>query len=137
MSVFYFHQQNQTAKDMAQATNSRGFIFSHRGELEFKIQGILSDMGHDIWPTCHTVISNIRESIDCIIPLDPADPLDAVALKIVRNKQPWCFVRVVNGPRMSTVIGYSSLVAQNAVAMSMAEQAQRGIIRSSYVPRAM
>ena len=136
MSVFYYHRQNIFSKKLMEMTGKHGFLYTNRGELEFRIQRELVEAGYDIWPTFHGVIGSLAGSIDLHIPLDPDDPLDAHTLKLCKTKTPWCYLKINNGPQMSGVIGYCSTGAQSPFSMGNAEMAQRGIIPVSYVPRA-
>lgn len=137
MSVFYFHPQNIVAKKLADLTQVHGFQYGTRSELEFKLQGLISDAGYDLYPTFHTVISSLAGAIDLHLPLDPDNELDRHSLKLVKNRASWSSIRVVNGPRMSTCVGYVSQGAQSPIGMGTTEMAQKGIIRASYVPRAI
>ena len=105
--------------------------------MEVKIQRFIAELGYDIWPTFHTVIGSLAGAIDLHINLDPDDPLDSYALKLCKNLSPWCYIRVANGPKMSCVVGYCSSGANNPFAMSTAEMSQKGITKTSYVPRAV
>lgn len=137
MSVFYFHRQNMVAKKLSEMTELHGFHYGTRAELEFKLQRMLADAGYDLYPAFHTVISSLAGAIDLHIPLDPDNELDRHTLKIVKNRASWSSIRIVNGPKMSTCIGYVSQGAQSPIGMGTTEMAQRGIIKSSYIPRQM
>lgn len=137
MSIFYFHRQNTLAKQLSEMTRMHGFQYGTRSELEFKLQGMIADAGYDLWPTFHTVISSLAGAIDLHLPLDPDNELDRQSLKLVKNRASWSSIRVVNGPKMSTCVGYVSQGAQTPIGMGTTEMAQRGIIKSSYIPRAM
>ena len=135
MPVFYFHKQNKLAKHLTDVANVPGFTYQGRGELDFKIQRLLSDAGYDLWPTCHSVIGSLAGSIDLHIPLDPDLELDRYTLKLCKTKAPWSFYKVINGPKMSGVIGYCSAGALTPFAMGTIEQAQKGITAVGFVPR--
>jgi len=137
LSVFYFHKQNVLAKKLAEVANCHGFMYGNRAELEFKLQGLISDAGYDLWPTFHTIISSLAGAIDLHIALNPDDELDRHTLKLVKNRASWSAIRVVNGPKMSTCVGYVSQGAQSPMSMGTVEQAQKGLIHTSYVPRPM
>lgn len=135
LSVFYFHRQNKLAKQLSEMTGMHGFIYSVRSELEFKLQGMIADAGYDLYSSFHTVVSSLAGAIDLHIPLDPDNELDRHTLKIVKNRASWSSIRVVNGPKMSTCIGYVSQGAQSPIGMGTTEMAQKGILKTSYVPR--
>jgi hypothetical protein len=137
MPVFYYHPQNVIAQRLQEMTGQRGFLYTNRSELELKLQKQLTEAGYDIWSTCHGVIGSLAGSIDLHIPLNPDDELDRHTLKLCKTKTPWCFFRIVNGPKMSCVLGYCSTGAHSPFAMGSAEMAQKGIISSSFVPRAL
>ncbi len=136
MSIFYFHRSNAIGQKLSEAYGSHGFVYHNRYEMELKLQKIISECGYDLWPTFHTVIGSLAGSIDIHIPLNPDNELDRDALKLCKNQTPWCFVRVANGPKMSCVVGYCSSGANNPFAMSTTEMSQKGIIKTSVVPRA-
>lgn len=136
-AVFYYHPRNSIAKKLHELTQVRGFMYANRAELELRIAREMSEAGYDIWPQFHSVIGSIAGGIHLHIPLDPDNELDQHTLKQCKtNKTPWCYFKVVNGPKMSQVVGYCSTGAHQPFAMTEAQKAQRGIIHSSYVPRA-
>lgn len=137
MSIFYFHPQNSVAKKLADLTDSKGFAYTTRAELDLKLQRLIGEIGFDLWPTFHTVIGSLAGSIDLHIPLDPDDELDSMAIKTCKSKAPWSYVKVLNGPKLMQVVGYCSSAAGQPYAMSVTEQAQRGLTGATFVPRAL
>ena len=135
MSVFYYHKQNMVAQKLAEMTEVKGFVYHNRNELNLRIQKELAQAGYDIWPQCHSVIGSLAGSIDLHIELNPDDELDRYTLKLCKSKTPWCFYRIINGPKMSGVLGYCSDGALTPFAMGAAEMAQKGIISVSSMPR--
>ena len=136
MPVFYFHPQNSVAKKLQEANDDgRGFLYVNRGQLEFKLQNILDKAGYDLWSSCHFVIGSLAGAIDLHIPLDPDVELDRHSIKLCKTKASWSYVKVLNGPKMSCVIGYCSSPASNPYNMTTTEMAQKGIIQAGYVPR--
>jgi len=136
MSVFYFHPHNAVAKKLQEANNDlRGFTYTNRAEMEFRLQRYISDVGYDVWPQCHFILGSLAGAIDLHISLDPDDELDRYSIKLCKTKASWSYVKVLNGPKMSCVIGYSSSAASNPYSMGATEMAQKGIIKTGYVPR--
>lgn len=136
MPVFYYHTQNELAKKLSEATNKHGFIYANRGILELTLQKEIAQIGYDIWPTFHTVLGSIAGAIDLHVPLNPDDELDQHTLKLIKqSRAPWCYVKVNNGPRMNTVVGYCSTGAQSPFSMGAIEMAQKGINGATYIPR--
>jgi len=137
MPVFYYHPQNAVSKKLAEITNSKGFLYVNRGELELKIQKLVVEAGYDLWPTFHTVLGSLAGTIDKHLPMNPDDELDRHTLKLCNSsKTPWSYVKVLNGPNMSCVIGYCSTPASSPYALSNSEMARRGIIAVSHMPTA-
>lgn len=135
MSVFYYHRQNSLAKKLSEMANIHGFMYTNRSEMELRIQRQIAEAGYDIWSTFHCIIGSLAGSIDLHIPLNPDDELDRHTLKLCKTKSPWCFLKVINGPTMSGVVGYCSSGAESPFLKSNIQMAQEGIIRTSYVPR--
>ncbi len=136
MPVFYYHPVNKLSKKLAEMTNQRGFLYQNRGQLELTLQKQLSELGYYIQPTFHTIIGSLNYSIDYHIPLNPDDELDRHAIKLCKQKNPWNYIKVLNGQDMMFVIGYVSAGGNSPFAMGAAEMAQKGIIGASYIPRA-
>jgi len=134
-SVFYFHPGNSIAKQLAESVGVKGFFYQNRGQLELRIQQLIAELGYDMWPTFHTVVGGLSGEIGERIPLNPDDEMDKHTLKLTKNKVAWSWIKIINGPRMSQVIGYLSGGSASPFAMSNAEMAQKGIISASYVPR--
>lgn len=138
MASFYWHITNEIAQKLKEVSEVKGFLYTNRYEMELKIQKYLAEAGYDIWPTFHTVLGSLAGQITDYIELNPEDPLDDHSIKLCRNNHSaWCFVRIANGPRMSTCVGWCSSGANNPFALSTTQMAQAGIIRTSFVPRAM
>lgn len=135
MPIFYFHPQNKLAKRMAEMTGVKGMMYTNRGELDFKLQGLLVELGEDVWSTFHTILGSLAGPINGHIPLDPDIEIDRNTLKLCHSsKTPWSFVKIINGPRMSCVVGYCSTPASSPYAMGTAEMAQKGILNVSHMP---
>ena|SRR5215208_2999739 len=140
MPIFYYHPQNAVAKKLAELTETRGFIYDNRAVMEIKLQHQIAEAGYDLWPTFHTVLGSLAGTIEKHLmqtnkPLNPDDELDRITLKICKSSaSPWSYVRVVNGPAMSCVVGYCSTPASSPFNMSAAEMAKRGLISVSHVP---
>lgn len=135
MPIFYFHPQNVVPRELAEMTRSKGFMYTHRGELDIKLERLIAEAGHDIWSTYHTVLGSLPKSVDQMIPLDPDDPLDAHTLKLCNSsKTPWSYIKVINGNKMSFVMGYCSTPANSPFALSNTQMAQKGIMPTTYIP---
>lgn len=137
MPIFYYHPFNQLAKDLAEADDRKSFIYQSRGELEFKLQRLLGELGYDIWSSFYTVMGSLGASINYILPLNPDDPIDAQTIKICKNNAPWSFIKILNGPQLQGVVGYCSGSSVKPIALTNAEMAQKGISSATYVPRMM
>jgi hypothetical protein len=142
MPVFYYHPTNQIAQRLAEMTRQKGFMYTNRAELEFKLQNQLAEAGYDIWSTFHTMLGSLAGTIDKHLlqspsALDPDNELDRHTLKLCKSsKTPWSFIKVLNGNKMSFVMGYCSTPASNPFGMSALQMAQRGIISTSHMPSA-
>lgn len=137
MAIFYFHPTNSVALKLKDLANAKGFIYTNRYEMEVRLQKLIAEAGYDVWPTFHTVLGGLPGSINNHIPIIDDNELDNYALKLMKGNTSWGYVRIANGPKMSTVVGYCSSGANNPFALSTTQMAQSGIIRTSVVPRIM
>lgn len=135
MPIFYYHRTNIIGAKLMEMTGEKSFMYQSRGELELKLQRLIGEAGYDIWSTFHTVIGGIASGIDLKYELDPEDPNDSYSIKLCKKDAPWYYVKVVNGTKMSCVVGYSSSCGQGPFNMSSTQMAQAGVIRTSFVPR--
>jgi len=135
MPVFYYHPRNSVGQKLQEINGSKGFLYTNRGEMELRLNRQLAEAGYDIWPTYHCVVGSLAGCVDMQIALDPDDELDRHSIKLCATKTPWTYVKVINGPKMSCVVGYCSSSANSPFSMTNAEMAQKGIISSSYIPR--
>lgn len=140
MPIFYFHPTNTVARQLSEMSNERGFFYTNRSELEFKIQRLIGEAGYDIWPNFNTVLGtlagNVEKHLQQSFALDPDNPLDNQTLKLCKSSPtPWSWMKIHNGPKMSFVVGYCSTPALNPHGMSAVQMAQKGIIQTSVVPR--
>lgn len=135
MPIFYFHPQNEIPKKLIEMTGCRGFNCVNRGELEFKLQNLFSQLDIDLWPTFHTVVGALGKKVTEFITLDPDDELDRHTLKVLKSSAtPWSYLKIMNGPQMNFVLGYTSIPASSPFALTAAQMAQKGIIGVSHVP---
>jgi hypothetical protein len=140
MPIFYYHPQNKLAKQLAEMTGQKGFLYTNRNELEFKLQRQLAELGIDIWPQFHTMLGSLAGTIDKHLlqtpnALDPDNELDRHTLKLCKSSQtPWSYIKIFNGPKMSCVLGYCSTPASSPFNMSAVQMAQKGIIGVSHMP---
>lgn len=137
MAIFYYHLTNQLARDLEEVNGPRGFMFQTRGELEFKLQRQLAELGYDIWPSFYTVLGSMGASINYFIPLDKDDPLDAHTIAVCKNSAAWSWIKILNGPNLNQIIGYTSMSCMKPIALTNTEMAQKGITSATYVPRMM
>lgn len=137
MPIFYYHPLNSLSKKLIESTRERGFLYTNRSEMEFRIQQKIADLGYDIWPSFHTVLGSLGTPITQIIPLDPSDTLDSHTLRVCKLGGSWGFIKVVNGPQMQDVVGYCSSLSGQPYNMTNAELAQKGILSATYVPRGL
>lgn len=135
MPVFYYHPQNKISKQLREMTQKRGFQYNNRGELEFIFQRQLVELGHDIDRRFHTIIGTLAGSIDYHIPLNPDDELDRYTIKLCAQKNPWSYIKVLNGREMMFIMGYVSSGGNSPFALGVAEMVQKGIIGATHVPR--
>ena len=136
MPVFYYHPQHEVPKLLAEMTRQHGFLYTNRGELEFKLQQQLIEFGYDISPRFHTVIGTLAGSIDYHIPLNPDNELDRHTLKLCASKAPWSWIKILNGPKMMFIMGYVSSAGSSPFAMGSVEMVQKGLAGSGgFVPR--
>jgi hypothetical protein len=136
LPVFYYHPHDEVPKLLAEMTGVRGFLYTNRGELEFKLQQQLIEAGYDIDPRFHTVIGTLAGSIDYHIPLNPDDELDRHTLKLCASKAPWSWIKILNGPRMMMILGYVSSAGSSPYGMGAIEMVQKGLAGSGgFIPR--
>lgn len=137
-AVFYYHPKNLIARKLKDLTQTKGFLYTNRAELELRLAREMSEAGFEIWPQFHTIIGSIAGGIHLHIPLNPDEELDRHTIKMCQsNQSPWCFLKVVNGPKMSQVVGYCSTGAHQPFGLTNTQLAQKGIISATYVPRAL
>lgn len=133
MGVFYFHAHNATAQKLqAQNNGERHITYNNINELEFKIKKLIIESGDDISPQTHMRLGALAGNIMHYITLDDNET-DNAARKLCKLKTPWSHVKIINPPE-SYVIGYCSTSNAAPVALTAAQQAQLGLISSSYVP---
>jgi hypothetical protein len=135
--VFYWHPNNLIAQKLADCSGVKGFLYQNRPELDMKIMRLLGEAGYDLYSTFHTLIGSIGGQINERVELNPDVELDRHTLKLIKNNVAWSYCKVINGPRMSGVIGYCSSSGGNPYAMSDMQRAQAGITPVSFVPRPM
>jgi hypothetical protein len=137
LPIFYYHTMNKVARDLAALTNTRGFLYSNRGELELKIQRQVAELGYDMWPTYHTVLGAMDGQLHKFFQFNPDDPLDNYAIKLIKKDTAWCYVKIVNGKAVQGVVGYCSSGTANPYGLSEIQKAQAGITPVGFVPRMM
>jgi hypothetical protein len=140
LPIFYFHPQNEIPKKLAEMTRSKGFMHTNRPEFEFKLQTLFAELGIDLWPTFHTVLGSLPGTIISHMKqqpnfFDPDNEMDKHTMKVCKvSPTPWAWVKVVNGPQMNFIVGYSSMPALNPYNMTPVQAAQRGIVGVSHLP---
>tara|TARA_R110000868_G_scaffold56650_7_gene175202 strand:- start:399 stop:815 length:417 start_codon:yes stop_codon:yes gene_type:complete len=138
MPYFYFHPKNSVGQKLADNQGAHAMAYTNRAELDMRLQSLIVEAGYDLWPACHTVLGSLAGPIDKTLPLDPDNEIDRTVMKLCKaSPAPWSYVKILNGPQMSCVVGYCSTPASSPYAMTASEMAQKGIIQAEYMPRPM
>jgi hypothetical protein len=135
MAIFYFHPNNLVAQKLRNQHGARHIIYSNTNELEFAIKKLILESGDEISPRTHLRLGALGGDIMHYIKLEETEA-DEHARKLCKLKSPWSAVKVINPPE-SYVIGYCSSSNLQPVRLTAAQQAQLGLISSSYVPVAL
>lgn len=135
MAYFLFHRQNAIAQKLQEANEGvEGFVYRARQEMEQILRHLMQVAEIDIDPRLYMHIGSLAGPIDKHLPLDPNNELHAQILKVCRNKNPWSFVKLDNGPKLKCVIGYCNSDPSQPFLMTSAQMAQKGLINTSFVP---
>jgi len=94
----------------------------------------LKDIGLDIYPTAHCIIGSLAGSLDVHMALSDDIDIERTAKKHCHPNKAWSYVKLMNGPRMSFVIGYSDADAIQPYAYTKAQLVQKGITNSTFIP---
>lgn len=140
MPVFLYHPQNAIGKKLKEAFEEDGFIYMARPHMEAILKDKIAKAGIDITPGFYMHLGpmsglSLYETINKYMELDPDNAMHKQIINHFKQKKEWAFVKLNNGPKMKCVIGYCNSDPSTPFLMTSAQQAQAGIINSTFVPR--
>ena len=139
MPVFIYHPTNKIGAMLKEMHEEEGFLYQARPQMEaiLKDRMIKSgmDVAHNIYFHIGTMSAPaLHDIVDKYFELHPENAMHKQILHHFKTKGAWAFVKVTNG-RDNYVLGYCNSDPSVPFLMSSVEQAQAGVIETSFVPR--
>ena len=140
MSVFIYHPTNKIAVMLKEFFEEEAFMYANRAYLDQEIKDRMTKAGLDIWQNMYVHIGSmsapaLHDIVNANMKIDLENPIHKQIVHHFKTKSPWSFVKVLNGPN-SFVVGYCNSDPSVPFLMGAVQQAQSGLIDTSFVPRA-